>query len=398
MRVLINAISAKMGGASNYLKEIAIQLASRNSRDEFVFLLPPERIPAIQSLFPGAEVIGSNQAGAGVLARLWFDQITLRRMIREKRIDCLFSSADFGMLKAPCRQVLLVRNSVYFFAMYLEQYGGRRPWKARLSDRFRRWLVCRSVTSADFVMTPSRAMLDELCRWVTVPETKGFANYYGVSHSRFSPRKFQEQKSGPWNLLFVSLYTDHKNLGTLLRGLEVLTRRGEDVHLSTTADPHWPAARITQSWVEDARLADSPLIRERVHFVLTDAAAAPKNLYAACDIFVYPSVVESFGHALAEAMSSGLPIIAADVATNRELCGSAALYFSPFDPGELAARVQSVIADPVLRRRLGEAALTRSRLFRWEQHVDVLLGCLKGEMSRFNNVVDKGEEALIAAK
>lgn len=376
MKILISAISAKMGGAANYMKEIAAQFAARNSHDELTFLVPPEIAPAIQQILPHAEVVTPDIARRGFLSRIWFDQVILPRMLRERRIDALFSSADFGVLKSPCRQVLLVRNSIYFFAIYLEKYGRGRPLKSRVMDRFRRWLVCQSVRAADIVMTPSRAMLDELKTWIPVPDSKGLANPYGVNHAKFLPQECNLHKRGPWRLLFVSLYTDHKNLNTLLLAMKILVTDGVDVQLSTTADPNWPAARVTQSWRDDSQLAASPVLKGRINFVLRDPATAPENLYSECDIFVYPSVVESFGHALVEAMSSALPIVAADVPINRELCENAALYFKPFDPQDLAAQIKTLIHEPMLRKQFGEAALERSTVFNWGRHADTLISCL----------------------
>jgi len=376
---LVNAVSAKMGGAANYLKEVAGQLASRKGDDEFIFLVPPERTEAIRKLFPRAEAVESDVGSAGILARLWFDQITLPRLLRKRKVDALFSSADFGCLRAPCRQVLLIRNPTYFFAMYLKRYSGGRTLKTKLKEHLRRRLVCWSIMRADYVITPSQAMLDEVKRWVEIPDSKGFANLYGVNHAKFSTRQADERRNGPWRLLFVSLYTDHKNLITLLRAMEILAERKMDVELRTTADPNWPAARVTQSWEEDSQLAASAPLKDRVRFVMSDAASVPKNLYADCDIFVYPSVVESFGHALAEAMAAGLPIVAADVPINRELCGDSALFCSPFDPAELAAKVELLVNDPRLRKELGRKALERSQSLRWDRHVDVLLSCLRGE-------------------
>lgn len=379
MKILISAISAKMGGAANYMKEIARQLAARETGHQFIFLVPPEMAEVMRSIFPEAEVLASEMTAAAARRRIWFDQITLRRIIHEKKVDVLYSSADFGMINAPCRQVLLVRNPTYFFATYLERYYRLKPFKARMADVFRRWLVCQSVRSADIVITPSEAMLNELRRWVVLHERKGFANLYGVNHGKFSPTKPHSNDSHTWRLLFVSLYTDHKNLVTLLEALKILVERGADVHLNTTADPNWPAARTTQSWKRDTELADSDQLRNHVNFALRDPASAPKNLYSECEIFVYPSVVESFGHALAEAMSSGLPIVAADVPINRELCQDAAVYFSPFDAEDCADKVQSLMSNPAQAQDLRERALKRSRIFSWDSHVDTLLSCFNGE-------------------
>ena len=106
------------------------------------------------------------------------------------------------------------------------------------------------------------------------------------------------------------------------------------------------------------------------------AGSALDQLYDKADIFVYPSVVESFGHPLLEAMAAGLPIVAADVPINRELCGDAATYFSPFDHSECACAIKKVATDSHFRQQLAHKGIKRVEIFRWSEHVKNLVQTL----------------------
>lgn len=57
--------------------------------------------------------------------------------------------------------------------------------------------------------------------------------------------------------------------------------------------------------------------------------------YREIDALLFPSVEESFGLPLVEAMYIGLPILCADMPYARTLCGDGAIYFEPHDPGSL---------------------------------------------------------------
>ena len=93
------------------------------------------------------------------------------------------------------------------------------------------------------------------------------------------------------------------------------------------------------------------------------------HLYRACHIYVTAAYAETFAHPLVEAMASGLPVIASDIAVHREVCGQAAMYFARFSAEELASRIAQVAQSDALRRQLSEHAAVRSQDFSWEKHV-----------------------------
>jgi glycosyltransferase involved in cell wall biosynthesis len=72
-------------------------------------------------------------------------------------------------------------------------------------------------------------------------------------------------------------------------------------------------------------------------------------------------------------MAAGLPVVAADVPVNRELCGETALYFSPFDDADCAHNIGLVMNDADLRSRLAEAGLRRVEKFSWSSHAQILM-------------------------
>ncbi len=79
------------------------------------------------------------------------------------------------------------------------------------------------------------------------------------------------------------------------------------------------------------------------------------ELVAACDLIVLPSQTESFGRALAEAWSVGVPTIAADISACREIteASGGGLLFPPGDPAELAARIVELLEAPDRARKMG---------------------------------------------
>ena len=130
----------------------------------------------------------------------------------------------------------------------------------------------------------------------------------------------------------------------------------------------------TASW----RKLQSLGIAERVTMLGTVPHGELPALYTASDVVVCPSYAESFGHPMVEAMACARPIVASDRATQREMCGNAAVYFPTFDGATLAQRLQMVLDDAALAARLGEAGRRRAADFTWERHFRELLVVLEG--------------------
>ena len=374
MRVLLNAISAKMGGAANYARNIAVELARVAPEDEFIIILPANQARAIERTGRNIRIIpGPN---VGLLKRLWFDQITLRRMLRRERVDVLYSTANVGMFLCPFPQVLLVRNSLYFSPLFLQHTLSRMSVRARLTNALRRWLVCRSVEWADIVITPSESMMQDLRAFVDQPSSKFHVIPYGTILERFQDEGLSatEQQNGTVRLLHISHYADHKNVGVLFESLEELRAIGiTNVVLSTTADVEDTRYVVSFCRVSDRALLSKPSISECVRLLGDVPYEQVAKVYRGHDIFVFPSLAESYGHPLVEAMASGLPVVAANLAYARELCGDAAMYFDPFSAYDLARQISRLVADPLLRKELRQRGRSRVRQMDWSLHVKRLV-------------------------
>jgi len=104
-------------------------------------------------------------------------------------------------------------------------------------------------------------------------------------------------------------------------------------------------------------------------------------LYAKADIFAMTSMphkhsVEGFGLVYLEAGAHGLPVIAHDIGGVAEAVthGETGLLVAPGDSAALTAAFARLIADPALRRRLGDAGRARARRHTWHDSAKSLFG------------------------
>lgn len=99
------------------------------------------------------------------------------------------------------------------------------------------------------------------------------------------------------------------------------------------------------------------------------------ELYRGAIGFVFPSLRETFGMPILEAMASGCPVITSNGTGCAEVAGDAALLVDPRSVNEIASAMQRLITDAPLRASLREKGLARAMEFTWrraaEQHLAV---------------------------
>jgi glycosyltransferase involved in cell wall biosynthesis len=100
-----------------------------------------------------------------------------------------------------------------------------------------------------------------------------------------------------------------------------------------------------------------------------------RRAYASCDIVFCPSLEESFGRVVAEAMMNGIPVAASDLPALRHLLGAeeAGLLFPPGDVSAAAEVIRRIAGDQLLRERLGERGRERAHACEPSAIVDQLM-------------------------
>jgi len=90
-------------------------------------------------------------------------------------------------------------------------------------------------------------------------------------------------------------------------------------------------------------------------------------LYQMATCLVFPSLYEGFGLPVLEAMLAGCPVITSDSSSLPEVAGDAALLVNPLDASEIAAAIQRVWQDEVLRASMSRNGRARAALFSWAE-------------------------------
>jgi glycosyltransferase involved in cell wall biosynthesis len=98
------------------------------------------------------------------------------------------------------------------------------------------------------------------------------------------------------------------------------------------------------------------------------------RLYKGADVFLLPSLYETFSRAAHEAAACGLPVVATRVQGVDDLLddGRAGILVER-DPDAIGAAITQLARDPGLRRRMGQAGRERCRALKPQRSVDAVL-------------------------
>lgn len=88
-------------------------------------------------------------------------------------------------------------------------------------------------------------------------------------------------------------------------------------------------------------------------------------IYSMSKFFLYPSLRESFGIPILEAMKCGTPVITSNTSSMPEIAGGAALLANPFDTKEITQQMIAFELSVALRKKFSEAGLKQAEKFSW---------------------------------
>jgi glycosyltransferase involved in cell wall biosynthesis len=286
---------------------------------------------------------------------------TLERRWKAERPDIVHIATEgplgWSALTAARRLGIPVASDFHTnFHAYSRHYG--LAWLARPVAAYLRSFHNRAACT----MVPTREMAEDLAR-LRFERLRVVGR--GVNPEVFSPARRSRELRESWGAgddtpvaLCVSRFAPEKNFPLVIEAYEAMRRVRTDTKLVL---------------VGDGPMAEA-LKRKNVGYVIAGRKVNGELSmhYASADVFLFPSMTETFGNVTLEAMASGLGIVAYDYAAAREVLrhGESALL-APFgDAAAFVSHAQALAGNRSFAIALGRTARSRAESLTWEGVVD----------------------------
>ncbi|WP_231701676.1 glycosyltransferase family 4 protein [Halopseudomonas salegens] len=334
-----------------------------------------------QLLVSGVPLPGYRDLKFGLASR-WH----LQRWLSERSVDAVYvaTQGPLGLAAVRAARHLQVRVCSGFhtnFHSYTHHYrvGFLDLWLRRYCRWFHNQTALTLVPSRQSAVQLETMGIDPCALWSR-----------GVNCQLFDPQRRDPALRAEWGvgadmpvLLYVGRLAAEKNLPLALRSYAQVKMR-------------YPAARLIL-------VGDGPLRAELardypdVVFAGVQRGDDLARYYASADIFLFPSLTDTFGNVVLEAMASGLAVVAYDMAAAHEHLRQAhnGLTMPAGDEAGFVAAAERLYRETELCRRLRQQARHDALTLGWAQQVSRFTQLLLNSSQEVSRYGDKSRDTLV---
>lgn len=362
MKIVINALSARLGGGQTYLKNLLAYLPERADLDILVYAPAGLRLPED----PRIRRVTTFWPTENPLLRAVWEKIALPRVLRNEKAQILFCPGGILATTVPagCKTVTMFRNMMPFDPGVLR----RMPFGFQ---KIRNWILkrvmLRSMATADLTIFISEYARSVIAGLISVRNSATIP--HGINSQFRTAGQMIERPSwlprGEY-LLYVSRFDVYKHQLEVVQAYAQLPadlRSRYKLLLVGEADNL--LAQEVEAWVKEKRLDGQVFVRGPVPY--TDLPA----VYHHATVNVFASSCENCPNILLEALGAGRPVLSSSVMPMPEFGGNAVAYFSPTDPTSIYEQLIVVLKDEYRRENLAILAEQRSADFDWRKTAEL---------------------------
>ena len=362
----------KKHGMDMVALELIRNLQIIDHKNEYVVFVAPDEDDQVIQETPNFKIVRLE----GGFYPLW-EQIALPRAAKREGCEVLHCTSNTAPLFTRIPIIDILHDIIYMEHSYLKILKGTGTPYQKFGNIYRKMIVPRIVRKSKVITTVSHFEKNRIGEFFGMKGDSRLKAVYNGFGAHFKPMtdaaelgRIKEKYHLPEHFFFFLGNTDPKKntKGTLKAFSDFLKQTTVDYKLVMLDYDRTELEKIL------AEIGNPGLIDK---IVLTGYVANTDlpGIYSQCEIFLYPSLRESFGIPMLEAMGCGAPVITSTTSSMPEVAGDAAYLIDPFKPEEITAAIIKVLSDKKLREELIQKGFLQAAKFSWkamaEQFVEI---------------------------
>jgi glycosyltransferase involved in cell wall biosynthesis len=369
MRIAINAADldhSRIDGTRIYIQKILDNLGLLDKEDQFLIYHKGEFNPELR--FTAFD----NYKMTKLPFPFWWTQTRFALEIFSEKPEVLWMPMHtLPRLRSKKTKTVVTIHDLAF--KFFPQYFTKNDlWRLNNFTNY-------AVKYADKLIAVSNSTKNDILKvYPNVREDKIRVIYHGYDENLFNVSRDELSIKntlkkfgidGKKYIITVGAIQPRKNLGVLTDAFTELKKdeKFKSYKLVIAGSPAWQSSQII------GKMISSEDVIVTGNFATRDLPSLLKG----AEIFVLPSLYEGFGLPLLEAMASGVPTIAADNSSLKEIVNDEDALFKGNNVQELAKKLHETLKNDKIMSALTENGLKRAQDFSWKKSAQETLLCLK---------------------
>lgn len=355
---------SKKHGMDMVALELVRNLQKIDTVNEYVVFIKPDEDDKVIEETPNFKIVRLE----GGAYPQW-EQLALPKAAKEAGCDMLHCTSNTAPVFTDMPIITTLHDIIYMESSYLKILRGSGSSYQKFGNVYRKLIIPKVVKKSRKIITVSHFEKNRIGAFFGMEGNPRLTAIYNGVSEHFKPvtdaselARVKAKYHLPDHYFFFLGNTDPKKntKGTLKAYSDFVKQNGTEYKLVMLDYDHDELDRLL------SEIGDPGLISQIVltgYVINTDLPA----IYSQCGVFLYPSLRESFGIPMLEAMACAVPVITSNTSSMPEVAGDAALIINPFKPAEITTALNRLLEEKELRSELIAKGIERAARFSWMQ-------------------------------
>ncbi len=295
-----------------------------------------------------------------------WEQFALPRAAEKEKCDILHCTSNTAPLKTKIPIIVTIHDIIYLESLSIFKKGG--TWYQKLGNMYRRWIVPTIANNAKKIITVSEFEKKRINKFFKFNEKNnklsaiynGFGKHFEFIGDKVFLEKIKKKYNLPKKFFFFLGNTDpKKNITGVLKAYNLFLQRSKEKISLVILDFKKSELKKILKEINAENLIQNINLLDYV------PNTELPGIYNLCEIFLYPSLRESFGIPILEAMACGAPVITSNTSSMPEISKDASILINPYKFEEITKAIFDILENENLKNIKIKKGLERIKLFSW---------------------------------